>query len=73
MFSSWGLSKEFYYDIFQTIHECIVCVCDTQYVALCFADFNHNLFVLFTTQKSHGLITATNLPSSDPVCIFQAA
>lgn len=71
------LHEKFYYDILKTIYECIVyvcvCVCDAQYVALCFADFNHNLFVLFTTQKSHGFITATNLPSSDPVCIFQAA
>lgn len=56
-----------------TIHECIICVCDVHCCALCFAEFNHMTFFLFTTQKSHGLITATNLPSSDHVCIFQAA
>ncbi len=43
-----------------TIHECIICVCDVHCCALCFAEFNHMTFFLFTTQKSHGLITATN-------------
>lgn len=51
MFSSWGLSKEFYYDIFQTIHECIVCVCVILNMLLCVLQILITIYLFYLQHR----------------------
>jgi len=64
--SSWGLSKEFHYDIVKTNHEYIVCVCVCVMLKLllCVLQILIRIYLFMYNTESHGLITATNLPSS---------